>query len=106
MPQNDEKLIAHKDFAWITYNITYGLYLSDHTILDPFETEVVVLCGILIQNLESVTTFHLRGARRLGMTLEDVEGLHVCCEKIAKFCHVPVDKVLRVADIEHEVPWE
>ncbi|KAF3159047.1 hypothetical protein TWF788_004033 [Orbilia oligospora] len=118
MPRNDEKFIAHKDFAeltahifpfgtaWITYNITYGLYLSDHTILDPFDTEVVALCGILIQNLESVTAFHLRGARRLGMTSEDVEGLHACCEKIARFCRVRVDKVPRVADIEHEVAWE
>ncbi|KAF3197426.1 hypothetical protein TWF106_003957 [Orbilia oligospora] len=106
MPRNDEKFIAHKDFAWITYNITYGLYLSDHTILDPFDTEVVALCGILIQNLESVTAFHLRGARRLGMTPEDVEGLHACCEKIAGFCRVRVDKVPRVADIEHEVAWE
>ncbi|KAF3194984.1 hypothetical protein TWF225_005593 [Orbilia oligospora] len=106
MPRNDEKFTAHKDFAWITYNITYGLYLSDHTILDPFDTEVVALCGILIQNLESVTAFHLRGARRLGMTPEDVEGLHACCEKIARFCRVRVDKVPRVADIEHEVAWE
>ncbi|KAK6518821.1 hypothetical protein TWF506_005956 [Arthrobotrys conoides] len=105
MPRNDEKFLAHKDFAWITYNITYGLYLSDHTILDPFDTEVVALCGILIQNLESVTAFHLRGARRLGMAAEDVEALHVCCEKVAKFCRVRVDKVPRVADIEHEVPW-
>ncbi|KAF3243535.1 hypothetical protein TWF217_011209 [Orbilia oligospora] len=82
MPRNDEKFTAHKDF------------------------EVVALCGILIQNLESVTAFHLRGARRLGMTPEDVEGLHACCEKIARFCRVRVDKVPRVADIEHEVAWE
>ncbi|KAK6530951.1 hypothetical protein TWF281_007781 [Arthrobotrys megalospora] len=101
-----DKLTAHRDFDWVTWNVTYGLYLSDHTILNDVDTELVVLCGILIQNLNSVTSFHLRGARRIGMSKEEVEQIHVCCEKVAKFCGVRVDKVPRVADIEHQVPWE
>ncbi|KAK6500156.1 hypothetical protein TWF481_010510 [Arthrobotrys musiformis] len=101
-----DKLTAHRDFDWITWNVTYGLYLSDHAILTDVETELVVLCGILIQNLEAVTSFHLRGARRIGMSKEQVEQIHICCEKVARFCNVRVDKVPRVADIEHQVPWE
>lgn len=27
------------------------------------------------------------------------------CELVARFCRVRLDKVPRVADIEHEVPW-
>ncbi|EPS35323.1 hypothetical protein H072_11292 [Dactylellina haptotyla CBS 200.50] len=106
MKGNDDKFVAHKDFGWISYNITYGLYLSDHSILDPIETEIIVLGGILIQNLPTVSNFHLRGARRLGISMEDVEAMQVCSEKIAKFCRLRMDKLPRVADIEHEVPWE
>ncbi|KAJ9645985.1 hypothetical protein H2201_005530 [Coniosporium apollinis] len=47
----DELLAAQKDFAWISREITYGLYLSDHTILNDVDTELVVLSGIMIQNL-------------------------------------------------------
>ncbi|KAF3914451.1 hypothetical protein AA313_de0201856 [Arthrobotrys entomopaga] len=99
----DKKFESHKDFGWISYYITYGLYLSDHTILGPIETEIVVLSGILIQNLPKETMFHLRGARRVGISMEDVEAIHVCCERAARFCRVRVDRVPRVADVEHDI---
>ncbi|KAF3161736.1 hypothetical protein TWF225_011082 [Orbilia oligospora] len=102
----DRRFRGHDDFRWISYNITYGLYLSDHSVLDPVESELVVLCGLLIQNLAPVTAFHLRGLRRVGVKMEDVEAIHVCCEKVARVCGIPLDKVPRVADIEHLVPWE
>ena len=44
-----------------TIQITYGLYLSDHTILDGVDTELVVLSGIMLQNLKTETAWHLRG---------------------------------------------
>ncbi len=94
---------AHKDFAWISANITYGLYLSDHTILDGFDTEMVVLAGIMIQNLKHETHWHLRGTRRLGVSREDVEVVHQCIELVAKFTGSQLNRVPRVADIEHEV---
>ncbi|KAK6355641.1 hypothetical protein TWF718_000034 [Orbilia javanica] len=102
----DRRFRGHEDFRWISYNITYGLYLSDHSILNSVDSELVVLCGLLIQNLAPVTAFHLRGLRRLGVKMEDVEKIHVCCEKVARVCGIPLDKVPRVADIEHLVPWE
>ncbi|KAF3906856.1 hypothetical protein ABW21_db0204326 [Orbilia brochopaga] len=101
-PIND-RFKAHKDFAWISYNITYGLYLSDHSILDTIETEIVVLSGILIQNQIEPAIFHLRGARRVGISADDVEAMHVLCEKAARFCRVRMDKTPRVAAVEHQV---
>ncbi|KAK6355954.1 hypothetical protein TWF718_000330 [Orbilia javanica] len=100
-----EKLSAHKDFDWIVWNVVYGLYLSDHTTLSDVETELVVLCSILVQNLNSVATFHLRGARRIGMSQEEVEQIHRCCEKVANFCNTKMDRIPRVAEIENQVPW-
>ena len=58
--------------------ITYGLYLSDHSILDAIDTELVVLSGIMIQNLKRETGWHLRGTRRVGVSKEDVESVHQC----------------------------
>ncbi|KUJ24009.1 uncharacterized protein LY89DRAFT_604316 [Mollisia scopiformis] len=98
-----DSLAAHKDFFWISEEITYGLYLSDHTILGPIETELVVLAGIMIQNLPLETAWHLRGTRRVGVSSEDVECIQQCIEMVAEFCRLSLHRVPRVADIEHEV---
>ncbi|KAK5112190.1 hypothetical protein LTR85_011623 [Meristemomyces frigidus] len=98
-----EMMSAHKDFRWLSIEITYGLYLSDHTILDGVDTELVVLSGIMIQNLKRETGWHLRGTRRIGVSYDDVELIQQCIEKIAAFCGLQLTKVPRVKDIEHEV---
>jgi hypothetical protein len=69
---------AHRDFEFISKEVTYGFYLSDHSILGPVETELVVLAGIAIQNLPLETAWHLRGTRRVGVSQEDVESLQQC----------------------------
>lgn len=101
-----EMMAAHKDFRWLSIEITYGLYLSDHSILDGVDTEVVVLSGIMIQNMRRETGWHLRGMRRIGVNYEDVETIHQCIEKVAAFCGLQLNKVPRVEDIEHEVDEE
>lgn len=78
----DNALDAHKDFSWISYNITYGLYLSDLTILGPIDTELVVLAGIMIQNLPLETAWHLRGIRRVGVSNADVELVQQCVSRL------------------------
>jgi hypothetical protein len=75
----------------------------------------------MIQNLPRETGWHLRGTRRIGVSKEDVETIQQCVglklyrvstyrvtdnvqiELVGKFCSVPLHKVPRVADIEHEV---
>ena len=64
--------------AWLSTEITYGLYLSDHSILDAVDTELVVLGGIMMQNLPRETGWHLRGTRRIGVSFEDVETVQQC----------------------------
>lgn len=94
---------AQKDFAWVNAHITYGLYLADRQILDDIDTEMVVLSGIMIQGFKQGTVWHLKGTRRLGVSEEDVELVQQCIEMIAAFAGVRLDKMARVADIEHEV---
>lgn len=98
-----DQFAAHKDFDFISREITYGFYLSDHSILTPLETELVTLAGIMIQNLPLETAWHLRGTRRVGVSMDDVEVVQQCIEMVAKFGGAKLHRVPRVADIEHEV---
>ncbi|KAM0711908.1 hypothetical protein Q7P35_001278 [Cladosporium inversicolor] len=99
----ENTLAAHRDFSWLSIEITYGLYLSDHSILNGVETELVVLSGIMIQNLPRETGWHLRGTRRIGVSFDDVETIQQCIETVAAFCGLQLTRVPRVKDIEHEV---
>jgi hypothetical protein len=71
-------MAAHRDFRWISEEITYGLYLSDHRILDGVDTELVVLAGLMLQNLKRATGWHLRGIRRIGVESRHVEQIWEC----------------------------
>jgi hypothetical protein len=80
-----DQFAAHKDFDFISREITYGFYLSDHSILTPLETELVTLAGIMIQNLPLETAWHLRGTRRVGVSMEDVEVVQQCVSCLPDF---------------------
>lgn len=94
---------AHKDFRWISEEITYGLYLSDRQVLDDWDTEVVVLAGIMIQNLKLETRWHIRGALRVGMGKEDVKAVMACVRRVAEFTEVRLNRIPSVEEVEHEV---
>lgn len=73
---------AHKDFTWVEEDIIYGLFLSDHSILNAIETELVVLPAIMIQNLPLETAWHFRGARRVGISKDNVELVQQCVGEV------------------------
>lgn len=79
-----EYALTHNLTAWLSIEITYGLYLSDHNILDGVDTELVVLSGIMIQNLPRETGWHLRGTRRIGVSYDDVETIQQCVSRAPK----------------------
>ncbi|KAH7116173.1 hypothetical protein B0J11DRAFT_539390 [Dendryphion nanum] len=94
---------AHQDFRWISTEITYGLYLSDRQSLDDLDTELVVLVGIMIQNLRLETHWHIRGTRRIGVSKEDVEAIVSCVGRVAKFMGVKQDRIPSVEEVEKDV---
>ncbi|PPJ61210.1 hypothetical protein CBER1_10285 [Cercospora berteroae] len=104
--KTENLLSCHKDFDWLSREITYGLFLSDHEILGPVETELIVLSGIAMQNLPREMGWHLRGTRRIGVSAEDVEKIHQCIEKVGEYCGLPLDRLPRVKDVEHEVAFD
>ena len=94
---------AHKDFRWVSTEITYGLYLSDRQVLDDWDTEVVVLAGIMIQNLPLETAWHIRGSRRIGMSLEDVKAVMEGVRKVGEFMGTDLGRIPKAEDVEKEV---
>ena len=85
--------------------VIYGLFLSDHTVLSPVETEIVVLSAIMCQGLRGPTIWHLRGLRRLGISEVDVDGVQRAVELVASWLGRDVKgwpTVKDVADAIHD----
>ncbi|KAL2821493.1 hypothetical protein BJX63DRAFT_378336 [Aspergillus granulosus] len=94
---------AHKDFSWLSTEITYGLFLSDRQVLDDLDTQLVVLPAIMSQNLPKETNWHIRGTRRLGVPIEDVKIVTECVKLVSEFYGVTLDKVPSVEEVEKDV---
>ncbi|RJE22862.1 hypothetical protein PHISCL_04807 [Aspergillus sclerotialis] len=94
---------AHKDFAWLSMEITYGLYLSDRQVLDDLDTQLVVLPAIMSQNLRLETHWHIRGTRRLGVGIDDVKAIWECVQLVARFFGVNLNRVPSVEEVEADV---
>ncbi|KAL3426791.1 hypothetical protein PVAG01_00300 [Phlyctema vagabunda] len=103
LPRIVAQMRAHTEFEMLTRDVTYGLFLSDMSVLDARETEMVTLAGIAVQDLPNQTAWHLRGCRRVGIAAADVEMLQRCVEMVAEFGGSRLWKIPRVADIEGQV---
>jgi hypothetical protein len=93
----------HQDFIWVSKNITYGLYLSDRQVLDDLDTQMVVLPGIMIQNLPKETHWHIRGTRRIGVSQKDVQVVWDSVQLIANHVGVRLNRVPTVESVEYDV---
>lgn len=94
---------SHRDFLWLSEEITYGLFLSDRQVLDDVDTQLVVLPGIMSQNLPNETHWHIRGTRRLGLPKEEVQVIWDCVQLVAHFFDVKLNKVPTVEQVEYDV---
>ncbi|KAJ5101884.1 hypothetical protein NUU61_004106 [Penicillium alfredii] len=94
---------AHPDFAWLSKEVTYGLFLSDRQVLDDVDTQLVVLPGIMSQNLPNETHWHIRGTRRLGLPKHEVQVIWDCVQLVAQFFDVRLNKVPTVEQVEYDV---
>lgn len=94
---------SHKDFEWVSRHISYGLYLGDRQNLDDIDTEMVVLVGIMMQNLNLETQWHLRGSRRLGIPKADMHVLYDSVMDIAERLGMKLDRLPTVDQIEPKI---
>lgn len=94
---------AHRDFAWLSMEITYGLFLADRAVLDDLDTQLVVLPAIMSQDLRTETHWHIRGTRRLGVSMEEVRVVWDCVKLVAGFFGNSLDRVPTVDEVEPDV---
>jgi hypothetical protein len=87
----------------VSTEISYGLFLSDHSIIDLTESELVILPAIMCQNLPGPTLWHLRGCIRAGISPDDTDAIQQCIRMVAAYANRPVDKIGTVADIKDEL---
>jgi hypothetical protein len=73
------------DFEWLEKRIIYGLFLSDHSILNEIEAELVTLSSIMAQGLRQPTLWHIRGLMRMGISMEDAERVCDVVKDVAKW---------------------
>lgn len=94
---------AHRDFAWVSSEITYGLFLSDRQVLDDTETQLITLPAIMSQNLRLETHWHIRGTRRIGVSKADTQVIWDTVQIMAKFFGVTLNRVPTVDEVESDV---
>lgn len=92
-----------KDLEWLEKSIIYGLFLADDSILNPVEAVLVSLPAIMCQGLGGATIWHLRGLRRLGCSVEEVEGVQKVVEAVAIWAGRSTAGWPRVTDIKDEI---
>jgi hypothetical protein len=94
--------IVHMEIAHV-----YGLYLSDHSVLNALESEVVVLSAILCTGLKSPGLWHLRGlGRLLGARGEDasneikdiLRGVKMAIMSCVEWCGVEMEGRVRLSE--------
>jgi hypothetical protein len=93
------RIINAPYLAWISTNISYGLFLADHTILNIVESELVILPAIMCQNLIKETHWHFRGCLRVGMSHAEVDQLQSIIKDIAETCGKELVHIGNVADV-------
>ena len=78
---------AHRaDFDWLQKRVIYGLFLSDHAILDPKETLMLTMTAMLCQELKPPAFWHVRGLRRMGVSREATYIVMQSVRDVIKSC--------------------
>ena len=81
------------DMEYVERSIIYGLFLSDLTVLDSVEAQIVVLVAILCTGYGAPSIWHLRGLRRLGLGEDQVDAVRNAVARVAKWSGVDEGKV-------------
>lgn len=68
-------LLMKTTIEWTVKFIVYGLYISDLSVLNALESEIVVLASVGSQGHSRIQDIHLRALSRLGLSTADLEVL-------------------------------
>ncbi|KAF2226978.1 hypothetical protein BDZ85DRAFT_191086, partial [Elsinoe ampelina] len=90
---------SHRDVEWISTNISYGLFLADHQVLNIMESELVILPAIMCQDLKAPTDWHLKGCLRVGFTRGEIDAVQKVIREIAEYADIRLKNVGTIWDI-------
>lgn len=88
------------DVEWLVKKVIYGLFLSDHTLLSAIDAELVIVSAIWCQGLKGPTMWHLRGLRRFGGSLQDLEGVQTAVQLVAGWSGKDTTDWLKVNEVK------
>ncbi|EXJ66779.1 uncharacterized protein A1O5_09974 [Cladophialophora psammophila CBS 110553] len=95
---------TNPDFAWTVEFAVYGLFLADLSVLGPVENELVILASVMGQGAHNTTRFHLRGARRIGVSSKDAAEIQGVIEMVANHEGKDSTSWPRFQEVEHLFP--
>jgi hypothetical protein len=87
---------------WVSIDISYGLFLADHQILNIAESELVILPAIMCQDIPGPTNWHFTGCLRVGFTREEVDAVQKIIEKIVTHGGGKLSRIGSVWDVQDE----
>lgn len=83
----------HPDLAQTALNQLYGPTLSEVSVLSPKETSMVVVAGLMMQNVRPQLIGHFRGAFHNGATEEEMNRLQSIVVALADYYKTPIAKL-------------
>jgi len=92
---------AHEaDFRWLEKRVIYGLFLSDHDFLDKIERSIITISSMMPQGLHGATMWHIRGLRRLGVSVDDAERVCDIVKYLAVWCGRDATGWIRACEVD------
>ncbi|KAG7086351.1 hypothetical protein E1B28_002312 [Marasmius oreades] len=78
----------YPDLGWFCNTIGYGVVYGCHEILTPLEVSYTLVGTLIANDTPRQINWHLKGARRLGATVEEVKAVREMAMEVASLCGV------------------
>lgn len=91
------------DAEFVSRDVCYGLIYADDGVLDFVETEVIIYTAIACQGLHVPLVNHAGGLKRMGLSLDEVEGVTACAKRVAEWAGQDTSAWRPVRDV---LDWE
>lgn len=83
----------HPDLAQTALNHLYGPTLGEVSVLSAKETSIVMVAGLMMQNVLPQLIGHYKGAFNNGVTKEDMVRLESIVTSLADYYRTPIAKL-------------
>ncbi|EIE83890.1 hypothetical protein RO3G_08595 [Rhizopus delemar RA 99-880] len=96
LSRHTEKVIknmysTHPDLAQTALHHLYGPILSDISVLNPKETSLVVVAGLMAENIPLQLKGHRYGAIHNGATEQEIRKVESLVSELADHYKIPID---------------